>query len=204
VGWGKCGGEEGGEEEDNHCGRLEAGDHDDGYKDKDNNGDIDDNGDKDYGIDTSRGGMAKNDGGWGEHHGDQPGSRAAAAKAGFLRFHADATSTLMSLGRTTQASGRVSAGSTRSFAHCNEGNDSRRRRNGLLSPTTTKTTTRTTLVVDREGRACPILPADPTLSAPAGSVSLAKTTQKRWVRRCVNSVIINLFINDSFHLMKCS
>jgi hypothetical protein len=64
--------------------------------------------------------------------------------------------------------------------------------------------TRTTLVVDMEERACPIPPADPTSSAPAGSVSLAETTRKQRVQQCVNSVIINLFINDSFHLMKCS
>jgi hypothetical protein len=64
--------------------------------------------------------------------------------------------------------------------------------------------TRTTLVVDMEERARPIPPADPTLSAPAGLISLAKTTRKRRVRQCVNSVIINFFINDSFHLMKCS
>jgi hypothetical protein len=64
--------------------------------------------------------------------------------------------------------------------------------------------TRTTLVMDMEGRARPILPADPTLSALAGSVSLAKTTQKRRVQRCMKRVIIKLFINDSFYLMKCS
>jgi hypothetical protein len=64
--------------------------------------------------------------------------------------------------------------------------------------------TRTTSVMDMEGRVHPILPADPTLSSPAGSISLAKTTQKRRVRRCVKCVIIKLFINDSFHLMKCS
>jgi hypothetical protein len=57
-------------------------------------------------------------------------------------------------------------------------------------------TTRTTSVVDMDGRAHLIPPANPTSSAPAGSVSR--------VRQCVNSVIINLFINDSFHLMKCS
>ena len=56
--------------------------------------------------------------------------------------------------------------------------------------------TRATLVVDMEERARPIPPANPTSSAPAGSVSLAETTQKRRVRQCVNSVIINLFIND--------
>ncbi len=39
-------------------------------------------------------------------------------------------------------------------------------------------TTRNTSVMDMEGRAHPILPANPTLSLPAGSVSLAKTTQK--------------------------
>jgi hypothetical protein len=39
-------------------------------------------------------------------------------------------------------------------------------------------TTRTTSVMDMEGRGRPILPANPTLSAPAGSVSLAETTQK--------------------------
>ena len=65
-------------------------------------------------------------------------------------------------------------------------------------------TTRTTLVIVMEGRARPILPADPTLSALAGSVSLAETTQKQRVRRCVKRVIIELFINDSFYLMKCS
>jgi hypothetical protein len=64
--------------------------------------------------------------------------------------------------------------------------------------------TRTTSVMDMEERARPILPANPTLSAPAGSVSLAETTPKQWVQQCVNSAIINLFINDSFHLMKCS
>jgi hypothetical protein len=64
--------------------------------------------------------------------------------------------------------------------------------------------TRTTLVVDMEERARPIPPANPTSSTPAGLVSLAKTTQKRWVRQCVNSDIIKLFINDLFHLMKCS
>jgi hypothetical protein len=65
-------------------------------------------------------------------------------------------------------------------------------------------TTRTTLVMDMEGRARPIPPANPTLSAPASSVSLAETTQKRRVRRCVKRVINKLFINDSFYLMKCS
>jgi hypothetical protein len=55
-----------------------------------------------------------------------------------------------------------------------------------------------------EGRARPIPPADPTSSALAGSVSLAETTRKRRVRRCVKRVIIKLFINDSFYLMKCS
>jgi hypothetical protein len=64
--------------------------------------------------------------------------------------------------------------------------------------------TRTTLVMDMEERACPIPLADPTLSALAGLVSLAETTQKQRVRQCLNSVIINLFIDDSFHLMKCS
>jgi hypothetical protein len=64
--------------------------------------------------------------------------------------------------------------------------------------------TRTSSVVDMEERARPIPPANPTSSAPAGSVSLAETTPKRRVRQCVNSAIINLFINDSFHLMKCS
>ncbi len=39
-------------------------------------------------------------------------------------------------------------------------------------------TTRTTSVMDMEGRARPIPPADPTSSAPAGSVSLAETTRK--------------------------
>jgi hypothetical protein len=63
-------------------------------------------------------------------------------------------------------------------------------------------TTRTTLVMDMEGRVRLIPPTNPTLPAPASSVSLAETTQKRRVRQCVNSVIINLFINDSFHLMK--
>ena len=63
---------------------------------------------------------------------------------------------------------------------------------------------RTTSVVDMEERACPITPANPMLSEPDGSVSMAETTQKRRVRQCVNSVIIYLFINDSFHLMKCS
>ena len=63
---------------------------------------------------------------------------------------------------------------------------------------------RTTLVMDMEGRAHPIPPANPTSSAPAGSVSLAETTRKQRVRRCVKRVIIKLFINDSFYLMKCS
>jgi hypothetical protein len=63
---------------------------------------------------------------------------------------------------------------------------------------------RTTLVMDMEGRARPIQPPDPTSSAPAGSISLAKTAQKRRVRRCVKCVIIKLFINDSFYLIKCS
>jgi hypothetical protein len=63
---------------------------------------------------------------------------------------------------------------------------------------------RTTSVVDMEERACPIPPADPTSSALAGSISLAVTTRMRRAQQCVNSVIINLFINDSFHLMKCS
>jgi hypothetical protein len=147
--------------------------------------------------------MAKNDGVWRERHDNQPGGRAVAAKVEFFCFHADAAST-SSLGRTTQVSRRVSNGLTHGFTHCDEGNDCQRRRNCLLCLTTTKTTARTTLVMDREGRAHLIPPADPTLSTPAGSVSLAETTQKRWVRRCVNSVIINLFINDSFHLMKCS
>ncbi len=65
-------------------------------------------------------------------------------------------------------------------------------------------TTRTTLVMDMEGRVRPIPLANPTSSAPAGSVSLAKTPQKRRVRGCVKRVIIKLFINDSFYLMKCS
>jgi hypothetical protein len=55
---------------------------------------------------------------------------------------------------------------------------------------------RTTSVMGMEGRAGPILPADPTLSSPAGSISLAETTQKRRVRRCVKRVIIKLFVND--------
>ncbi len=63
--------------------------------------------------------------------------------------------------------------------------------------------TRTTLVMDMEGRAHLIPPADPTLSALAGSVSLAETTRKRWVQQCVKRVIIKLFINDSFYLKKC-
>jgi hypothetical protein len=63
--------------------------------------------------------------------------------------------------------------------------------------------TRTPLVMDMEGRAHPI-PADPMSYAPAGSVPLAKTTQKGQVRRCVKRVIIKLFINDSFYLIKCS
>jgi hypothetical protein len=62
---------------------------------------------------------------------------------------------------------------------------------------------RTTSVMGMEGRARPIPPANPTLSLLAGSVSLAETTQKRRVRRCMKCVIIKLFINDSFHLMKC-
>jgi hypothetical protein len=37
-------------------------------------------------------------------------------------------------------------------------------------------TTRTTSVMDMEGRARPIPPADPMSSAPAGSISLAETT----------------------------
>jgi hypothetical protein len=148
--------------------------------------------------------MAKNDGGGGERRDNQPGGGAAAAKAEFFRFQANAMLTLTLSGRMMQAFGRMSAGSTCSFAHCYEGNNCRRRRNRLLHLTTTKTTTRTTLVVDREGRARLIPPADPLSSTPAGSVSLAETTRKRWVRGCVNSVIINLFINDSFHLMKCS
>jgi hypothetical protein len=65
-------------------------------------------------------------------------------------------------------------------------------------------TTRTTSVMDMEGRAHPIPPANPTLSVLAGSVSLAETTQKQRVRRWVKRVIIKLFINDSFYLMKCS
>jgi hypothetical protein len=65
-------------------------------------------------------------------------------------------------------------------------------------------TTRTTSVMDMEGRARLIPPADRTLSSPAGSVSLAETTRKQRVQRCVKRVIIKLFINDSFHLMKCS
>jgi hypothetical protein len=142
--------------------------------------------------------MAENDGGWGEHHKEQPGGGAAAAKVEFFCFHTDAASTSTSLGRTMQASGRVSAGSTRGFAHCDDGNDCQRRGNCLLYLTRTKMTTRTTLVVDREGRVHPILPADPMSSTLAGSVSLAETTQKQWVWRCVNSVIINLFINDLF------
>ncbi len=198
------GGTDGGEEEENHHGRLEAGDRNDGNEDKDNDGDIDDDGDKDYGFAASGGGMAKNDRGWREHHNNQPGGRAAAAKAEFFRFHADIALKSTLSGRMTQASGRVSAGSTRGFTHCNEGNNCRRRRNCLLHLTMTKTTTRTTSVMDREGRVRPIPPADPTSSTPASSVSLAETTQKQRVRRCVNSVIINLFINDSFHLMKCS
>jgi hypothetical protein len=64
--------------------------------------------------------------------------------------------------------------------------------------------TRTTLVVDMEGRARPIPPANQTSFALASSVSLAETTRKQRVWQCVNSVIINLFIIDSFHLMKCS
>ncbi len=63
---------------------------------------------------------------------------------------------------------------------------------------------RTTSVMDMEGRVRPIPPADPTSSVPAGSVSLAETTQKRRVRPCVKRVIIKLTINDSFYLMKCS
>jgi hypothetical protein len=65
-------------------------------------------------------------------------------------------------------------------------------------------TMRTTLVMDMEGRVRPIPPADPTSSVPAGSVSLAKTSRKQRVWRCVKRVIIKLFINDSFYLMKCS
>ncbi len=64
--------------------------------------------------------------------------------------------------------------------------------------------TRTTLVMDMEGRARPIPPANPTSSTPASFISLAKTTQKQRVWRCVKRVIIKLFINDSFYLMKCS
>jgi hypothetical protein len=65
-------------------------------------------------------------------------------------------------------------------------------------------TTRTTSVMDMEGRARSIPPADPTLSSPAGSVSLDETTRKLRVWQCVKHVIIKLFINDSFHLMKYS
>ncbi len=65
-------------------------------------------------------------------------------------------------------------------------------------------TTRTNLVMDMEERAHPIPPANPTSLAPAGSVSLAETTQKQRVQQCMKRVIITLFINDSFHLMKCS
>jgi hypothetical protein len=65
-------------------------------------------------------------------------------------------------------------------------------------------TTRTTLVMNMEGRVRLIPPVYPTSSAPTGSVFLAKTTRKRWVRQCVKGVIIKLFINDSFYLMKCS
>ena len=63
---------------------------------------------------------------------------------------------------------------------------------------------RTTSVMDMEGRARLIPPADPTLSTLAGSVSLAETTQKQRVRQCMRHVIIKLFINDSFYLIKCS
>ena len=120
--------------------------------------------------------MAKNNRGWGEHRNDQPGGGAAAAKAEFFRFQADAALMSTLSGRTTQASRRVSAGWTRGFAHCNEGNNCQRRCNCLLCLTTTKRTMRTTLVMDREGRVHPIPPADPTSSTPAGSVSLAETT----------------------------
>ncbi len=141
---------------------MEAGDRDDGDENKDNDGDIDDDGDKDYGVTANREGMAENDRRWGKCRNNQPGGGAAATKAEFFRFHADAAPTLTSSGRTTQASGRVSAGSTRRFAHCEEGNDCQRRRNCLLHLTMTKTTMRTTLVMDREGRAHPIPPTDPT------------------------------------------
>ncbi len=67
--------------------------------------------------------MAENDGVWGERCNDQPVGGAATAKAGLFCFHANAALTSMLSGKTTLASGGVPAGSSSSFAHCNEGEE---------------------------------------------------------------------------------